>query len=104
MDHSLSVGVFMCGGACGLKIFPGSVSFRCSDPNNASEEYYSEDSDFGVFSALLFPRSTVIDCLRRKDSVFLPYGQCMSGYHDTCISMYRYPARIDFNSSDGFRH
>jgi hypothetical protein len=87
-----------------LKMFPGSVSFRCSDPNNASEEYYLEDSDFGVFSTLLFPRLTVIDCLRRKDSVFLQYGLCMSGYRDTCISMRRYPARIDFNSSDGFRH
>jgi hypothetical protein len=72
-----------------LKVFPGSVSIRCSVPNNASQECYLEGSNFGFFSKLLFPRSTVINCLRRKDSVFLKYGQCMSGYHDACMYVHR---------------
>jgi hypothetical protein len=87
-----------------LKIFPGSVSVRCSDPNNASQECYLEDSNFRSFFALLFTRTTVINCLRRKDSLFLQYGKCMSGHHDACMYMHCYPGRIDFNSSDGLRH
>jgi hypothetical protein len=55
-----------------LKILPGSVSFRCSVPNNASQECYLKGSNF-----MLFSTSTVINSLRRKDSDFLEYDHRM---------------------------
>jgi hypothetical protein len=60
-----------------LKLLPGSVSFRCSVPNNASQECYLKGSNFVLFSTLLFPTSTVINSLRRKDSDFLEYDHRM---------------------------
>jgi hypothetical protein len=80
------------------------VSIRYSVPNNANQECFLEASNFGFFSVLLFHRWTVINCLRRKYSAFIEYGQCMSRYHDSCMYVHHWPARIVFNSSDGFRH
>jgi hypothetical protein len=87
-----------------FKIFHGSVSVRYSVPNNDSQECFLEVIKFGFFSVLLFCRSTVINCLRRKYSEFIEYGQCRSGDHDACMYVHHWPARTDFNSSDGFRH
>jgi hypothetical protein len=86
-----------------FKIVPGSLSVRYSIPINAIQDCFLEVSNFGFFSMLLFHRSTVINCPRRKYSAFIEYGQCMSGYHDACMYVHQWPARIDFNSSD-FRH
>jgi hypothetical protein len=89
---------------CSCKIFPGSVSVRYSVPNDASQECMLEVSYFRFCSMLLFHRSTVINCLRRKYSAFIEHAQCMSGYHDACIYVHHCPARYGFNSSDRFRH
>jgi hypothetical protein len=36
--------------------------------------------------------------------VFIEYVQCMSGYHNACISVHYWLARNDYHSSDHFRH
>jgi hypothetical protein len=53
---------------------------------------------------LLFWRSTLTYCPRRKYSVFIEYAQCISRYPDTCVRVHHWLARNDFNSSDHFRH
>jgi hypothetical protein len=62
----LCVCVCVCRHMCGCKIFPGSVSFRYSVPNDDSQECFLEVSNFGFCSTLLFHRSTLINYLRRK--------------------------------------
>jgi hypothetical protein len=44
-----------------FNIFAGSVSFSYSVPNNASQAFFMKVSNFGLFSTLLFHRSTVIN-------------------------------------------
>jgi hypothetical protein len=84
--------------------FPGSMSIQYSVPNNVSQEFFLEVSNFGFFSALVFCRSTVVNCLRRKYSAFIEYGQCVLGCHDVCMYVHHWPARIDFNSTHRFRY
>jgi hypothetical protein len=55
-------------------------------------------------STLLFQRSIITYCPRRKYSAFIEYAQCMSRCHDTCIHVHQWLARNDFNFSDHFRH
>jgi hypothetical protein len=88
----------------GCKLFPVSVFVTCSVPINASQQYFLEVTNFGFGSPLLFRRSSVTFCLRRKYSAFTEYVQCMSRYYDTCVHVHHWLARNDFNSSDHFRH
>jgi hypothetical protein len=105
MGHSHTVGVVVCVWVLGgHKVFPVSVSVRYCVSNNARQQCFLEDTNFGFGSTLLFQRSTVIYCLRRKYSTFIEYAQCMSRYHDTCVHVHPWLARNDFNSSDHFRH
>jgi hypothetical protein len=56
-------------GVC--KKCPESVSVRYSVSNHASQECVLEFSNFGVCTTLLFRRSSVINCLKRKYSAFM---------------------------------
>jgi hypothetical protein len=82
-----SVCVCVCRHVCYCKTFPGSVSFRYSVPNNASQECFLEVSNFGFCSTLLFRRSTLINYLRRKCSALNMPSVCLAimMHVSTCI-------------------
>jgi hypothetical protein len=106
MEHSHAVGVFVC--VCehvgGCKLFPVSLSVSYSVQNNASQQCFLEVTYFGFGSKLLFQRSPVIYCPRRKYSAFIEYTMFMYGYLDICVNVHFWLVRNGFNSSDSFRH
>ena len=82
-----------------FNIFPGPVSFRYCAPNNASQAFIMEVSNFVLFSAT--PFLDEVKSIFEEVIAFIECGLCISGYRDACVSEHHRPSKIDWNSSDG---